>query len=228
MPTAPPGRERRRRQVRGASGGCWSRRLEVQDQGAGVDRLLAALGEAAGCFALDLDQAVERVRQYLGRVLPALFVDGHRRPAQVPVVELVERLLVERFLDVVEGWFERRARQAAAEALRQPRPLVVGEELAAGGTVEVLGGAAALLRVDELDAVVFLEHAHVVGDEVEALVELVREHVRARDLFIQNDQDLHPQGVGEGFSYYLFYALFFVLGLRHGLFSRFVSRTNGR
>ncbi|HKH65038.1 MAG TPA: hypothetical protein VKA35_06210 [Solirubrobacterales bacterium] len=47
---------------------------------------------------------------------------------------------------------------------------------------------------------------------------MLREHVRARGLFIQNDQDLHPQGVGEGFGYNLFYALFFVFGFRHGLF----------
>ncbi|HEU5105377.1 MAG TPA: hypothetical protein VFU11_06010 [Solirubrobacterales bacterium] len=47
---------------------------------------------------------------------------------------------------------------------------------------------------------------------------MLREHIWARDLFIQNDQDLHPQGVSEGFGYYLFYALLFFLGLRHGLF----------
>jgi len=83
----------------------------------------------------------------------------------------------------------------------------------------VLGGAAPLLRVNELDAVVFLEHANVVSDEVEALVELLGEHVGTRHLFIQNDQDLHTQRVGERFGDYLFDALLLFLGLRHGLFS---------
>jgi len=63
--------------------------------------------------------------------------------------------------------FEHRTGKAGAEALRHPRPFAVTEELAARRTVEVLGGAAALLGVDELDAVVFLEHANVVGDEVQ-------------------------------------------------------------
>ncbi|MFL5834110.1 MAG: hypothetical protein ACJ76B_09030 [Solirubrobacterales bacterium] len=57
---------------------------------------------------------------------------------------------------------------------------------------------------------------------------MLREHIRARDLFIQNDQDLHPQGVGEGFGNYLFYALFFVFGLRHGLFFGSFPGGNGR
>jgi hypothetical protein len=86
----------------------------------------------------------------------------------------------------------------------------------------MLGGAASLPRVDQLDAVVFLQHADVVGDQVEALVELLREHVRARDLLIQNDQDLHSQGMGERFRDYLFDALFFVFRLRQGLFPRLV------
>jgi hypothetical protein len=46
-------------------------------------------------------------------------------------------------------------------------------------------------RVDQLDAVVFLEHAHVVGDQVEALVELLGQQIRAGDALVQNDQDLY-------------------------------------
>jgi hypothetical protein len=71
----------------------------------------------------------------------------------------------------------------------------------------VLRGAAALLGVDELDAVVFLEHADMVGDQVEALVELLRQQVGAGDALVQNDQDLYPQWVREGFGDDLFDAV---------------------
>jgi len=55
----------------------------------------------------------------------------------------------------------------------------------------VLGGAAALLGVDELDAVVFLEHANVVGDKVQTLIELLGQQIGAGDPLVQNDQDLY-------------------------------------
>ena len=100
-------------------------------------------------------------------------------------------------------------------SLRHPRPFAVAEELAARGAVEVLGGAAALLRVDELDAVVFLEHADVVGDEVEALIELLRQQVWTGNPLVQNDQDLYAQRVREGFGDDLFDAVL-LLGFRHG------------
>ena len=87
----------------------------------------------------------------------------------------------------------------------------------------MLGGAAALLRVDQLDAVVFLEHADVVGDQVEALVQLLGEQVGAGDPLVENDQDLYAQGVGERFGDDLFDAVF-LLGFRQGAsFGRFAG-----
>jgi hypothetical protein len=81
----------------------------------------------------------------------------------------------------------------------------------------VLGGATALLGVDQLDAVVLLEHTHVVRDEVEALVELLGEQVRAGDALVENDQNLYTQGMGERFGDDLFDALF-LLGFRQNGF----------
>jgi len=57
----------------------------------------------------------------------------------------------------------------------------------------------------------------VVGDEVEALIQLLGEHVRARDFLVQDDQDLNAQRVGERFRDDLFDALFLVFRLRQGL-----------
>jgi hypothetical protein len=94
------------------------------------------------------------------------------------------------------------------------RPFGVGEELASRRAVEVLGGAAALLRVDQLDAVIFLEYAHVVGDQVEALVELLGQQIWAGYALVQNDQDLYSQRMGEGFGDDLFDAVL-LLGFWH-------------
>ena len=176
--------------------------------------LLAAAREPGRAFGLDLEHPVEGLAEQLGDVVPALLVDDHRGAAEVLVVDLVEGAGAGRLLDVLEDRLEDRAGDARAQRFGQARPFLVAEELAAGGTVEVLGGAAPLLGVDELDAVVFLEHAHVVGDQVEALVELLGEQVGAGDPLVENDQDLYPQRVGERFGDELFDAVLLLFGLR--------------
>ena len=81
----------------------------------------------------------------------------------------------------------------------------------------MLGGAAPLLRVDQLDAVVFLQDPDVVGDQVEALVQLLGEQVGAGNPLVENDQDLYAQRMRERFGDDLFDAVFF-LGFRQSDF----------
>jgi hypothetical protein len=181
----------------------------------GDDALLVGVGEPLGGLALDLEDLVEGLRQQRRHFVPTLFVDDHRGATQVAVLFFVHRAAFHGLLDVVEHRFEHRAGEAGAEALRHPRPFAVTEELPARGAVEMLGGTAALLGVDELDAVVFLEHADVVGDEVQTLVELLGEQVWTGDALVQNDQDLYPEWVCEGFGDDLFDAVL-LLRFRHG------------
>src|SRR4051794_27749202 len=64
----------------------------------------------------------------------------------------------------------------------------------------MLGGAAPLRGVDELQAAAFVECARVVGDMAEAGVEVVGEADRAGDPFRQGLEDPDAQGVGQGFN----------------------------
>jgi len=101
--------------------------------------------------------------------------------------------------------------------------LLCGDSTVATDVARVLGGAAPLLRVDQLDAVVFLEHADVVRDQIEALIELLGQQIGAGDPLVQNDQDLYAQWVGEGFGDDLFDAVL-LLSFRQGGFLRSFSR----
>ncbi len=74
------------------------------------------------------------------------------------------------------------------EVLRDPHPFAVGENGSLGGTVEVLGRPAALLGADQLDAVVFQQHPHVVGDFVDVDPQLQADFVRRRDPGVEDVQ----------------------------------------
>jgi len=64
---------------------------------------------------------------------------------------------------------------------RDLRPVLVTEEGALGGTLEMLDGAAARLGFDQFDAVEFEQCFDVVADVAERLPELLGELVGARD-----------------------------------------------
>src|SRR5215218_8328983 len=63
--------------------------------------------------------------------------------------------------------------------------------------IVVLGGTAALARVDELDEAQGVQRAHVVGDGAEARMELRGELHRAGAALGEQGEDPDPQRVGE-------------------------------
>jgi hypothetical protein len=81
----------------------------------------------------------------------------------------------------------------------------------------VLRSAASLLRVDQLDAVVFLQNPDVVRDQVEALLQLLGEQIGAGNPLVENYQDLYAQRMRERFGDDLFDAVF-LLGFRQNGF----------
>ena len=72
-----------------------------------------------------------------------------------------------------------------------------------------------------------IQDSDVVGDEVEALVQLLGEQVGAGDPLVENDQDLYSQGMGKCFGDDLFDALF-LLGFRQSGFLTSFSGGGGR
>ena len=95
-------------------------------------------------------------------------------------------------------------------------PVLVAEEGALGGPVEVLDGTAARLGFDQFDAVELEQGFDVVADVAERLAEFLGELVGAGDAVVQRGEDAHPQRVGERLRELLGDALGGGSGLRHG------------
>src|SRR6476661_4855583 len=115
-------------------------RFEVEHLDLGRDAVLAAGREPLRGLGLDLLQAAERLLEHGGDFAPALFVDRHRDPAELTVLELVEGARDDGLADVVEDRLQQGAGEARAQRLRDASPARVAEELAPGRAVEVLGG----------------------------------------------------------------------------------------
>ena len=79
----------------------------------------------------------------------------------------------------------------------QVGPELVGQVRGPGGRIQVLGGAATLSGLDELDELGGGELTHVVADRAEGLVELVGELAGAGDPSAQRGQDSPAQWMGQ-------------------------------
>ena len=164
----------------------------------GEDALLVAVGEPFRGLGLDLEQPVERPLRAVSPTSsqPCLStIIGVRLMWPSSISSIVPDFTASSMSPKIDCRIAPETAGCSTSGIRDHSR--VAEELATGGAVEVLGGAAPLLRVDELDAVVFLEHPHVVGDQVQTLVQLLGQEVGARHPLVQNDQDLNAQRMSE-------------------------------
>src|SRR5215203_4315873 len=96
--------------------------------------------------------------------LPALLVELHRDPAQVPVYPLVEGALVDRTVCPRKESLQSRARDGATFLKAHGSELIVRMQRQSFAPVDVLVGPAAWDRLDEMDAGCVPEDLEVIRD----------------------------------------------------------------
>jgi thioredoxin reductase len=176
-----------------------ARHLEVEDRHHRCDRFALVFVEAVGGFVLDRVGALEDVDEEGAEVLEALLVEDEGRAGQVRFGAVLDRSLDQGAGGVGADRLEDHAADPLAGRGGDLRPILVAEEGALGGAIEVLDRAAARLGFDQFDAVVFEQCFDVVADVAERFAEFLGELVRARDAAVERGQDLHPQRMRERF-----------------------------